>query len=104
MHVFLERTGGFAGIKLKGQVDSSTLPLRQARRIEKLFQQSRFFELPSTISLESQGADHFHYTITVETGESKHTIAAYEAAIPAELRPFLDFLIQSIIKNKTNLL
>jgi hypothetical protein len=96
MRIFFERTGGLAGIKLKGTLDSATLPLREAHRLQRLLKQSRFFDLPSVLDSERPGADRFNYKVTVETSDGKHTVEAAEAAIPGTMRPFLDFLTRSI--------
>jgi len=96
MRIFVERTGGFAGIKLKGSLDSATLPLSQARRLELLLRKSDFFNLPSVLDSDKPAADRFSYKVTVETENKTHTVEAGEAAIPLTMRPFLDFLTRSI--------
>jgi hypothetical protein len=96
MRIFFERTGGLAGIKLRSSLDSSTLPPREARRLQQLLKQSGFFNLPPILQSEKSGADLFSYKVTVETEERKHTVEATEAAIPGTMRPFLDFLTHSI--------
>jgi len=98
MRVVFERSGGFSGLKLKGSVDSSALSLSQARRLTKLLKQSGFFELPSILESPHEGADHFTYRVTVETEERKHTVEASDIAMPAPMRPLLDFLTRSILK------
>lgn len=85
-------------MKLQGSLDSSTLPLPQERRLKQLLKRSRFFELPSELGHEGQGADLFVYRVTVETENGRHTVAANEAAIPAEMRPLLDFLTRSLFR------
>jgi hypothetical protein len=96
MHIRFERTGGFAGQKLKGYLDSSDLSLAQARRLKDLLRQSRFFELPAILQASVPGADRFNYRVTVECEEGTHTVQASDAAIPGEMRPLLDFLARSL--------
>jgi hypothetical protein len=96
MRIFFERTGGLAGVKLMGSLDSSTLPPREAHQLKRLVKQSGFFDLPSVLESGKPGADHFSYKVTVETGDGKHTVIAGEAAIPGAMRPFLDFLTHSM--------
>jgi hypothetical protein len=96
MRIFFERTGGFAGIKLKTLLDSSTLPPREARRLQRLLKQSGFFDLPPVLESGEPGADRFSYRVTVETEDGEHTVEAVEPAIPGTMRPFLDFLARSI--------
>ena len=96
MRIFFERTGGFAGRKLTGSLDSSALPALQARRLNKLLEQSHFFDLPVKMESTSPGADRFLYRLTVETENITHTVEACEAALPAEMRPLRDFLAGSL--------
>jgi len=96
MRIYVERTGGFAGVKLQGLLDSATLPQSQARRLEQLLKKSDFFNLPPVLDSDKPGADRFSYKVTVETEHRKHTIEASEAAISGSVRPLLDFLTRSI--------
>ena len=96
MRVFFERTGGFAGRKIQGSLDSSSLAASKARRLRALLDRSRFFDLPPMLESDEAGADRFHYRITVETERGAHTVEAADAAVPRLMRPLLDFLARSI--------
>jgi hypothetical protein len=96
MRIQFERSGGFAGKKLEGSLDSSTLSVAQVRRLKELLRRSRFFELPPTLESMHPSADHFNYRLTIETGERKHTVEASETAVPAPMRALLDFLTRSL--------
>ena len=98
MRVSFRRTGGFAGRSLEGSLDSSTLSVSQARRLKELLKKSGFFELPSNLESSPANADQFSYRVTVETEEGKHTVEASEIAVPAAMRPLLDFLTRSLLK------
>jgi hypothetical protein len=97
MRVLFERTGGFAGFKLQGTLESAALPSSQAHRLKQLLRQSRFFELPESLKSAGSGVDRFNYRITVETEEGSHTVEAGDAAVPGELRPLLDYLTHAFI-------
>ena len=96
MRIFFQGTGGFAGRKLEGSLDSATLSFAQARRLKDLLEESGFFDLPPVLRSGIAGADRFSYRVTVETDEGVHTVEAAEEAIPAPMRPFLDFLTHSV--------
>jgi hypothetical protein len=96
MWIRFERTGGFAGRKLQGSLDSSSLPEPQARRLLELLEQSHFFDLPLKLESASPGADRFSYKVTVETESGSHTVEANDAAVPAGLRPLLTWLTHSL--------
>jgi Emfourin len=61
----------------------------------KLLEQSRFFELPDRLAANSIGADRFNYKITVEGESGSHTVEAVDSAVPANLRPLLEWLTRS---------
>ncbi|MBP1595135.1 MAG: hypothetical protein H6Q05_512 [Acidobacteria bacterium] len=92
MRVLFERTGGFAGIKLSASFDSESLPPRQARRLEKLLEDCRFFRLPVRLEEAAPSPDRFLYKLTVESRNCVHTVHAGEGAVPAEMRPLLEWL------------
>ena len=94
MRISFERTGGFAGMKLKATVDSNLLSPAEANRLQKLVHKSRFYDLPFELKARSQGTDRFHYTLTIESDQGTHTVEASEEAIPADMRPLLDWLIR----------
>ena len=98
MRVIFERTGGFAGRKLQGSLDSSRLPQPKARKLKELLRKSGFFELPPTLVSEDPGTDRFNYRVTVETDDNRHTVEANDAAIPGQLRPLLDFLTRALLE------
>ena len=66
MHVHVGRSGGFAGLRLEGDVDTSTLAPDERGRLEQLIAHLRSSRGPS-------GPDLFQYdlTITTDDGESR---------------------------------
>jgi hypothetical protein len=92
MRIVFERTGGFAGMKLRAALDDASLPPREARRLRRLLEESHFFELP--LRIESPGArpDRFQYRLTVEKENCVHTVQANEDAVPPAMRPLLEWL------------
>jgi hypothetical protein len=98
MRIWLERSGGFAGRRQHGSLDSTSLSELQARQLAELLDRSHFFELPLRLESSSPGADRFSYRLTVETDSATHTVEAAEAAVPAELRPLLDWLTHSLFR------
>jgi hypothetical protein len=97
MRILFERSGGFAGRKIQGSLDSSMLPISEARRLTRLVEQSRFFDLPPVLEAKEPGADRFNYRVTVESEQGRHTVEASEAAVPGAMRPLLDFLTRSVV-------
>ncbi len=80
-----ERTGGFAGMRMAGSIDSGSLSGEEARRLHQLVEAAGFFELPEELAGPAGGADRFLYTLTVEMDGRRHTVRTGEAAAPAAL-------------------
>jgi hypothetical protein len=98
MKILFERTGGFAGRKLEGVLDSSDLPPNQTQQLRELLKKSRILEMPAFLALPNSGADQFNYKITIQNENGDHTVEAGDSAIPVEMRPLLDFLARSFLK------
>ena len=100
MRILLERTGGFAGVKLKATLDEESLPPRQAQHLRKLLEESRFFELPLRIEAPGSRPDRFQYRLTVENNNGVHTVQAAEEAVSPAMRALLDWLTAEVRRQK----
>ena len=94
MRASLERTGGFAGMRFETTVDSDTLEADDAQKLRQLVENSDFFRLPAQIAPQKPQPDRFQYTLTIETNGNTHTVTAGETALPATMRPLVDWLTQ----------
>ncbi len=94
MRATLERTGGFAGIRLNTSVDDATLDSGNVKRLHQLVKQADFFHLPEIIAPSSPQPDRFQYKVTIVDGVHKHTVTVSETAIPSSLKPLVDWLMQ----------
>jgi hypothetical protein len=92
MRVTLERTGGFAGVRLTTTADTDKLPSDDAEQLRQLVAGSRFFELPERIAPQRAQPDRFQYRVTVEDDSQVHTVTVSETALPPGMRPLTDFL------------
>ncbi|MDD5320464.1 MAG: hypothetical protein PHD43_07600 [Methylococcales bacterium] len=92
MQVTVKRTGGFTGIPLTKTVDSATLPQQEAILLHQMMAAADFFKLPSTIPFTPQ-PDRFQYQITVEQEGKQHGVMFGETAVPASLKPLLNWLM-----------
>jgi hypothetical protein len=96
--IILERHGGIMGRKIQGSLDSETLSRQQAHQLNSLLKRSRFFELPIHLEPDLPAPDRFTYRLTIESDQGTHTIEVSETSLPADLRPLLDFLTQSLFR------
>ncbi len=92
MKIEFERSGGFTGIRLSTSLDTESLSAEEARKLEKLVEDARFFELPEEPSRLPQGADQFFYIVSVEIDGKRHTVQTDDMAAPEPLRPLLRHL------------
>jgi hypothetical protein len=93
MRINFERTGGFAGTRMATVADTSTLPPEQANQLRRLVEAADFFHLPATITSPTSGADRFQYRLAVEENGVQHTVTVSERALPAPLRPLIEWLV-----------
>ena len=92
MRISFERTGGFANIPLRAEIDSAQLPHERAQELEKLIERARPFDQQT----QSQGAppvaDDFQYDVTINDAGQTETIRTTDAAAPDDLKLLFDFL------------
>ena len=100
MRIVFERTGGFAGMRLKASLEEGSLAPREVRRLHKLLRESRFFELPLRMEAPVSRPDRFQYRLTVEKDNCIHTVQASEDAIPPEMRPLVEWLTAAARQKK----
>jgi hypothetical protein len=96
--ISVKRTGGFAGLSEDVvAVDTADLDAPAAQQAEQMVQGIGFFDLPSTISGGTIGADMFRYEITVTEANRQYAVAFDEDDSPetAPLRRLVDALVNT---------
>ena len=98
MKVYLEKSGGFAGMVTSTSLDTQTLPPSEAHEIQNLIENSHFFDLPSRSPQSSKSkkgaADYFTYKITVQNDEKEHTVQFSDLNMQSKVKPLIDFLVK----------
>jgi hypothetical protein len=89
--IAFERSGGFLGQEINLHLDLDTLPANEALNLIHLVQQADFFKLPED-SVATSTADEFVYTLTVESGSSRHCVRTSDTSAPESIRPLLNVL------------
>ena len=92
MRIEFVRTGGFAGMRMASTVNTDSLSPDEARALRESVDAAHFFDLPSTLTSPTPGADRFQYKITVEAEGRRHTVELGEAAVPENLQPLIQRL------------
>ena len=100
MRIRFERTGGFAGLQLSGEVDSEKLSAAQAKEFKRLVEGARPFDQPRTPSPSRPVPDQFQYELTIEDGGRTQTIQTSDAEASDELRALIDWLTETARKGK----
>jgi hypothetical protein len=83
-----ERTSGLVGRPLRYSVDLEDLPEDEAQILERLIDDSNFFELPENLRGNAT-PDEFQYRLTVRDGHREHTIHASDTTMPRSLIPLI---------------
>jgi hypothetical protein len=91
----LVRSGGFAGLSLRAQVDTSAADEPEARWYDDALAGVDVSALAGAESpgSGSPGADRFVYRLAVERDGHRHELTFGEQAVPEPLRPVVDRLV-----------
>lgn len=96
MRVELRTEGGiafFPGLSKPVVIDDATLSAQQADELDRLLDETAFFEQPERVGTAVLGAaDYRSYTISVDDGERQHTITLTEPIQDVRLQELLQFL------------
>lgn len=93
MHISLDQHGGFAGIPMRREVDTATLPAEEAAILEALVTKADVFaRADSKPSLQRRGFDMQRYLLVVEDGDRTRTLHLEDGSIPEEVKPLMAYL------------
>ncbi len=86
-----KRTGGILGREIDTDIDLNKIPEDESQEVMRLLTESNFFKIPQNLIAQAVH-DEFEYTITVEAGNTHHTIHTSDSTAPESLRPLLERL------------
>lgn len=90
--LYFERSGGFAGMQLKVELNSSDLSNEEKEKLIGLIDTANFFEYKPDTSETKQIPDQFQYRISIETKDSANEIILSENQIPENWQPLIEYL------------
>ncbi len=96
MRIRFERTGGFANIPLRAELDSAQMPPERTQELEKLVERARPFDQPTSPSREMP--DDLQYDITIEDDKGTHSLRISDSSAPDDLKLLFDFLGEEALK------
>ena len=91
-----ERSGGFAGITVKAEVDSATLSAKQAGELKELVEMAFPSDQPK--KKKATMPDQFNYEFVVEDGDKPKTYQVNDQTLTDEMRALSKWLIAAAQK------
>ncbi len=92
MKVRFRQTGGFAGLVLGCDLDTSTLPPAEAQELTRLVKQANLEKIQTRRSEKAR--DLQNYEVAVESNEMTAKATFDDMSVDANVEPLLDFLRQ----------
>ena len=89
--ITFKRTGGFMGRETETNINLNEMPDDESQQLQRLILETNFFNIPQNL-IEPSKHDEFEYTITVDAGNSHHTVHTSDSSAPESLRPLLEKL------------
>lgn len=86
-----KRTGGILGREINKDIELNELPADESQELMQLITETNFFKIPQNL-IGHAVPDEYEYTITVEAGNTHHTIQTSDTTAPESLRPLLEKL------------
>jgi hypothetical protein len=97
--IIFKRTGGVAGREMESDIDLNEMPDHESQELMQLISDTNFFKIPQNL-ISTGTPDEYEYTVTVEAGNTHHTIHTSDSSAPDSLRPLLDKL--SLLARENN--
>jgi Emfourin len=86
-----KRSGGITGREVNTDIDLNELPAADSQDLMQLISETNFFNIPQNL-IDQVTPDEYEYTVTVEAGNSHHTVHTSDTTAPESLRPLLQKL------------
>jgi hypothetical protein len=86
-----KKTGGMLGREIESDIDLNETPAEESQELMRLLTETNFFKIPQNL-IEPATPDEYEYTVTVEAGNTHHTIHTSDTNAPDSLRPLLEKL------------
>lgn len=99
MKIYFKQSGRFTGIYSNISINSDSLKPQEASELQRLVDDSYFFDLHSNPAAPSQGAHYLEYKITIETNDNKkHSIETTDLTVPPNVAPLIRYLRRKALK------
>ena len=92
MKIRYKRSGGFANITTRVELDSSTLLPPRASEIHSLVENARVFEQPAELPSQPAAPDDLRHSLEITDGNRRHEIHRSDSQCAPELLRLFDLL------------
>jgi hypothetical protein len=89
----IQRSGGFAGVSLGGEVRSDELSPDEAEELERLATSVDFASAHSDAQAQPGQPDRFQYSLVVDHGSDHYELTSGEASMDERLRELVRWLM-----------
>jgi hypothetical protein len=89
--ITFKKAGGFMGREVETTLDLNQMPEDEAQELQRLILDTNFFNIPQNL-IEPSKHDEYEYTVSVDAGNSHHTVQTSDSSAPESLRPLLQKL------------
>jgi hypothetical protein len=89
--ISFKKTGGLMGREVQSDIDLDQLPNDESQEFQRLLLEANFFNIPQNL-IQPTSQDEYEYTVTVDAGNSNHTVQTSDSSAPESLRPLLEKL------------
>jgi hypothetical protein len=92
------RSGGMVGNEIQYEVNLSELPADEAQHLTRLIMESDFYNIPEDLAAQAT-TEEFTYTVSVDAGQSHHTVHVTDTTMPKNLLPLIkELTIMRVLK------
>ena len=79
------------GREVETDIDLNEMPENEMQELQRLILETNFFNNPQNL-IQPASHDEYEYTVTVDAGNSHHTVHTSDSNAPESLRPLLEKL------------
>ena len=98
MRISFERTGGFANVPLRAEINTEQMPPDRKQELERLIDKARPFDQPSHSQQASPTPDDYQYDVRIEDASGARTIHTTDSAAKDELKLLFDWLGEEALR------
>ena len=97
MKVTLRRSGGFAGLNLRSEIDASQLGAKESSELQRLVSRLPAGQppRPAAAAAARPMPDAMQYEVTVDDGNGPRTLRESDGAMPVELQELVDWIVEN---------